>query len=283
MTDTVDQTQAETTKAGISEAVAKVCPNCGGPMRVIKAGIVGTLTFCPPCSDKAEAERVAQSEIDTAAMNERRIALQWRKARGVFSEEHRAYTFETWVPVTASQRSSLATVDEWAHRVAEWRDREANPKPWVILHGAPGTGKTTLAACAYHRLVDLAVPVRAVKAGELVSEILRRTKKRTDAYDAGSVMTLPEAVADSLSGYRAIIIDDLCATETGQRERDAWGVFFDAAYLAGVPLLVTTNKNPDDLFLLLDNGPEGRVRSRAKQMTGGGGTPCTGHDYRGGV
>lgn len=133
----------------------------------------------------------------------------------------------------------------------------------LLLVGAVGTGKTTLAAA-------LAVSCRETAGWWHVRDLLARAQREFDEPPDGRAPVMERAAA-----ARLLVLDDLGADRDTDWRVDSLRGLIERRYDTGRPLVATSNREPDDVAELL--GP--RAWSRLSGMVG---TPVvvTGGDRR---
>ena len=114
--------------------------------------------------------------------------------------------------------------------VEDWLKRPAAP---LWLHGAPGTGKTSLAA--------IAVLARQAEGGLIAWTTAREVVKTPRKLRAG------EVGRPSPTGATLAVLDDAGAHRLTPLTVDRLTAWADALYGRGVPVLVTSNLRPSDL------------------------------------
>ena len=121
----------------------------------------------------------------TPAEVERHVQISRRMAAIIPAPRYALATFENYKPATKKQASALATARRFVQRVPWWESEAAGN---LLLLGAPGTGKTHLAASVLHAAVaddiDAADDVGAyvfTSHAELMREWRAAVKVRTEA------------------------------------------------------------------------------------------------------
>lgn len=160
--------------------------------------------------------------------------------------------FDTFQTPDPGQQKTLAAVTELAH--AALADKRRN-RPWLILSGNPGTGKSHLLASVYWHLAANA-SADAVKngrhyglprvffSGELFEKI-RAAVYGADRRDAGATESIRAAVRQRTTGP-LVIIDDYGVglppiTAQTQTQQEITFTLFNELYNLEKPLLLATN------------------------------------------
>lgn len=122
----------------------------------------------------------------------------------------------------------------------------------LILCGSVGTGKSFLAAAIANELISQGTPCLMTNFSRIISRISEKF--------GGDQKYL-----DNLNRFDLLIIDDLGAERDSEYMWEKVMDVIDARYRAGLPLIVTTNLNPKDLYDPSDIRRQ-RVFSRLKEM-----------------
>lgn len=122
----------------------------------------------------------------------------------------------------------------------------------LLLCGSVGTGKSFLAAAIANELISQGTPCLMTNFSRIISRISEKF--------GGDQRYL-----DNLNRFDLLIIDDLGAERDSEYMWEKVMDVIDARYRAGLPLIVTTNLNPKDLYDPSDIRRQ-RVFSRLKEM-----------------
>ena len=110
----------------------------------------------------------------------------------------------------------------------------------LLYHGPIGTGKTFLAACIANEVLRKGYRVRLASFSALADEMF-------------SVSNKAEYIAD-LARYPLLILDDLGVERKSEYMQETVYKIVNARYVAGLPVIVTTNLTPDELAKPADVG-----------------------------
>lgn len=122
----------------------------------------------------------------------------------------------------------------------------------LLLCGSVGTGKSFLAAAIANELINQGTPCLMTNFSRIISRISEKF--------GGDQKYL-----DNLNRFDLLIIDDLGAERDSEYMWEKVMGVIDARYRAGLPLIVTTNLKPKDLYDPSDIRRQ-RVFSRLKEM-----------------
>jgi DNA replication protein DnaC len=206
------------------------CDTCGG---------AGYLRYDVPVDDP----RFGQLVICDCTRRE----LERRRLQALVDKSNlgalRRLTFDSFILKYRDSTPPARTPD------AAWRVARAyaeNPSGWLVLYGAFGTGKTHLAvAVANHRL-SIGEPAVFIVVPDLLDH-LRST------FSPSSEVTYDE-LFETVRDTPLLILDDLgTQTSTPWAQEKLYQVL-NHRYNKGLPTVITTNLNPDEI--------EPRLRSR---------------------
>lgn len=122
----------------------------------------------------------------------------------------------------------------------------------LLLCGPVGTGKSFLAAAIANDLISQGTPCLMTNFSRIISRISEKF--------GGD-----QKYIDNLNRFDLLIIDDLGAERDSEYMWEKVMDVIDARYRAGLPLIVTTNLNPKDLYDPSDIRRQ-RIFSRLKEM-----------------
>ena len=122
----------------------------------------------------------------------------------------------------------------------------------LLLCGSVGTGKSFLAAAIANELISQGTPCLMTNFSRIISRVSEKF--------GGDQKYL-----DNLNRFDLLVIDDLGAERDSEYMWEKVMNVIDARYRAGLPLIVTTNLNPKDLYDPSDIRRQ-RVFSRLKEM-----------------
>ena len=122
----------------------------------------------------------------------------------------------------------------------------------LLLCGSVGTGKSFLAAAIANELISQGTPCLMTNFSRIISRVSEKF--------GGDQKYL-----DNLNRFDLLIIDDLGAERDSEYMWEKVMDVIDARYRAGLPLIVTTNLSPKDLYDPSDIRRQ-RVFSRLKEM-----------------
>ena len=131
-------------------------------------------------------------------------------------------------------------------------DAMRNQGTGLLLCGSVGTGKSFLAAAIANELISQGTPCLMTNFSRIISRISEKF--------GGDQKYL-----DDLNRFDLLIIDDLGAERDSEFTWEKVMNVVDARYRAGLPLIITTNLSPKDLYNPSDIRRQ-RVFSRLKEM-----------------
>lgn len=139
-----------------------------------------------------------------------------------------------------------------AHKYVSNFDAMRSQGTGLLLCGSVGTGKSFLAAAIANELISQGTPCLMTNFSRIISRISEKF--------GGDQKYL-----DNLNRFDLLIIDDLGAERDSEYMWEKVMDVIDARYRAGLPLIVTTNLSPKDLYDPSDIRRQ-RVFSRLKEM-----------------
>jgi DNA replication protein DnaC len=155
---------------------------------------------------------------------------------------------------------ALEAAREWAMGYAGPGARMPGYKPFLLLYGGWGTGKTHLLGAAFWTLVDGGrAPIYTVT--PLLLDHLR------DGLNADS----PREYSDRFYAVRdcpLLILDDLGAEKRTEWSEEALFKLVDYRYRLRLPLAVATNLSPDELEPRIASRLQDRALARVERMLG---------------
>ncbi len=220
-------------------APGEVCPYCNGVGFVYVDVPVGHPQFgkAVPCVCKR------------LELQEQRLA---RLRRDGNLQHLRKMTFDTFhVPEDVSPEVRMSLQD--ALHVA--REFAADPKGWLLITGHYGCGKTHLAAAIANARIERSPSVLFVVVPDLL-DYLR------SAYAPDSTITYDERF-EQVRRIELLILDDLGTQNTTPWAAEKLYQILNYRYNAGLPTVITTNQNLDDMDPRLSS----RLRDQALVRT----------------
>lgn len=226
------------------------CHQCGGnefgsvDMRVIDGR---NPWYCKTCSPNAEAqfseltERLSRQTPRNTLAHQRK-AYRAGVARAAQEIGHRfaGCWFRTYQPTDPSQALAVEQLQKWTG------DPQARQRfPFLVLHGAPGLGKTHLLVAAWRKLARKTGCASFHNEGRFVSE-WHRSHQAYDRNGGYSGSTPAELIEDACTA-RWLIWDDLGKAKLTTAWDQALYQIIDYRYAHGLPTLMSTNFSPTEL------------------------------------
>lgn len=202
------------------------CYGCGE--RRAPVAVVGGLRYRGLC---ARCEAAAAAELEE---RERAEAREGIMRRAGFTPLQEGWTLGTYLDGLGAGQlgeaaKALARGREWleGYRAGERRN--------LLLYGTVGSGKTGLAVAVAKDLVEDVVGVRFVVLRELLHDMVERISRGLPAGDPG------------LYDVAVLVLDDLGAERPTNYARNELAVLVERRYQARLPIIATSNYDPDAL------------------------------------
>lgn len=218
------------------------CGKCNTPKQT-KVAIFGMeeIVFCQ-C--KCEKERSQKEEAEEQQAKLERIIEQMRK-EGLYSEKLEKWTFDK--DDKTNERITIVA-KKYVENFAEMKKQGKG----LLFYGDVGRGKTFVAACIVNALISRCIPCLMTNAPQVANKL-------------GSTFDGKQDFIDRLNSYSLLVIDDLGGERDTEYMREIVQTAIDNRYIAGLPLIVTTNLTPEELKKPPDIGKK-RLYSRLFEM-----------------
>lgn len=167
------------------------------------------LVRCPDCLDSQRARRL------------NRLA-----AIAGLSDEQRRKTFATISPSARGIGPVVKAAAEWAR----------NPDGWLVIHGAPGSGKTHVSLAAANALIAEERTVVWRYVPQLVFDLRQQVATGQ-----------PDSITPQLVDAPILILDDLGAARPTDYVVECLELVFDSRYQRRLPILATLIGTPEDV------------------------------------
>lgn len=221
---------AETETEYIGEDGLLRCTVCDGKRQTIitppfegaKPRTVRCWCNCPTAQDLAK-EREKQIKME-----------QYRSVCFRGTEEMRGFTFDT------DDGKGNPQLMQAARKYAEDFPQHLRDGMGLLYYGGVGTGKTFLAACIANEVLAKGYKVKMTNFATVADEMWAVPDKA--AY-----------IAD-LAKYPLLILDDLGVERKSEYMQEMVYKIVNTRYVAGAPVIVTTNLTPDELTKTADIG-----------------------------
>ena len=246
----------------LEEAVAN-CGNCYG-LGVVGYEVdpghpnFGKLDSCPQCRRYTREQRRRKVVAELGSIIERFSTLAGDLTTKTFAAYQRKDgNLDSW---TAAR--------QWAGAILD----KAEYTPWLYLWGAPGCGKTHLAAAAANGLLSQGIPLIFVNMINLKGMISSNNWQHK------------EALTNALQRVPVLIIDDVGQEAVSDWSRELLFTILDHRYTARLPLMITSNHPPQTDYehniVGVDEVEGQRIASRLMDRTLSTVVLNAGSDYR---
>lgn len=224
------ETAAETETEYLAEDGLLHCRICGGKRQtIITPPFEGAQPRTVRCWCDCPTEQDKQAEREKQIKLEQRLSVCFRG-----TEELKNSTF------TADDGAGDPVLVQAAKRYAADFPQHMRDGMGLLYYGPVGTGKTFLAACIANDVLAKGYRVRLTSFARLADEIWAVSDKA--AY-----------IAD-LCKYDLVILDDLGVERKTEYMQEMVYKIVNARYVAGAPVIVTTNLTPAELAKPADIG-----------------------------
>lgn len=251
------------------------CKNCNKEYQakfvVTTSGLKdSSMEICPECFKKQKEEWDKQEREEEEKIKTAQVASQrrlWREK--IIPQRYLLATFETF----KTTRGNLSKVKNDCVKYANNFPFERN-KPYksLMLHSSVGCGKTHLVCSIAHRILDRWVgqtgmcPVYFVTEPDIYQKIIA-----TYSYtmEERQMKDSEDDIINHIINYPLLIIDDLAKDEKNDMRfvRRTMFKIIDGRYKANRPVVITTNKNFDQLAFYLNENGESPCADRLFEMT----------------
>jgi len=209
------------------------CGKCHTPKQttVELGGETLTVNCLCKCREKQLADEEEQAKREKASRERART-----RREGIQDERLSRMTFSN----DDQANRKMSTI---AHRYVDKFDEMLTNGKGLLLYGTVGTGKTFYATCIANALMDKGVPCMVTNFTRIVNTLYAKEDK--------------QEYLDELNRYDLLVIDDLAAERNTEYMVETVQMVIDARYLAGKPLIVTTNLTTEEL-----NAPADMAKQR---------------------
>lgn len=241
----------------VAEALDRRCPWCLRLLEpTISEGLNGDLLFVWPdycgCAQEQANLALEKREAEQAAREWER--LRWAEAlnRSGMVGWLASATFESYEPREDWVGANVCKAGVMDYANALFGDA-VNGKPWLILHGSYGTGKSHLAAAVIHEALRKG---RRQCYFRVWPQYLKRLQKSWNHREGDEVTS---DIVEELQQGTIIVIDDL---DKKQPSRSGWAedelfAVLNYRYNRALPTILTFNHSPDDPYVT----PDGQTTS----------------------
>lgn len=190
---------------------------------------VNCLCKCRVSAIKAEEDQRNYIEFLRAVEKNRRICFP---KNDTDKEDLEKSELESWT-FDKDDGKDPRTIRAMRGYVENFTDFQTNGKG-LLLYGNCGGGKTFAAACVANALVDKGYKCLMTKISKIVNEM-------SGMYEG------KQEYLDSLNRFDLLIFDDLGAERSTEYMAEMVLNIIDARYIAGLPMIITTNLTSDEL------------------------------------
>lgn len=225
--DGIEKTAAQNIKAEQGDYIIDGllhCGKCNTPKqcRVVILGKERT----PYCLCKCEIEKRDREEAERKRIEFEKRVRDLRRM-GFPESDMQRWTFEN----DDMTNEKISTV---ARNYVENFGKMREDGKGLLLFGKTGTGKSFAAACIANALIDKGYPV-------LMTNFARIRGTLQGLFDGR------QEYLDSFNRFPLLILDDLAAESKSEYMQEIVYEVINNRYLAGLPLIVTTNLTADEL------------------------------------
>ena len=224
----IEKTAAEAIKAEQGDYYGDdgllYCGKCNTPKQT-RVSIFGR-ERTPFCLCKCEAEKRDREEAERKRIEFERRVRDLRRM-GFPESDMQNWTF-------ANDDGTNEKISTVARNYVENFGKMQEDGKGLLLFGKTGTGKSFAAACIANALIDKGYPV-------LMTNFARIRGTLQGLFDGR------QEYLDSFNRFPLLILDDLAAESKSEYMQEIVYEVINNRYLAGLPLIVTTNLTADEL------------------------------------
>lgn len=236
------EVEGECEKHGRYVTEAVINPATGKPFFTV---------MCPYCHEELERQRIA--ERDRQEAEARKLAEQKAAEKtaslACIPKCFAGLDFKSFYTPTMDQLNAVTAVRGWARRIY----RGERDKPWLILSGTVGTGKTHLACVCMNQLLSQCGTGLYASASQIVSNVTSTWREKAD--------TTESAVKKTLSEVGLLIVDEVGrGRSTNDLAKDVLFEIMDERYTSRKPTIFVTNCRSQDLQKTVDDAMYSRMR-----------------------
>lgn len=230
--DQLDEVMKEVTSDN-KESDCKICPKCGEPIERVTylPGFHRYIKGPVMCSCKKTELQAKEIEEQN---KEKQIRLKQIIKSSLMDEKFKQCTFSTW-DFNKGTRKMYSIGRKYTEKFMVMKNKSIG----LLIHGAPGNGKTHTTACITNELISKMVPVICVS----INALLDRIKETYNKWGKEG----EETVLRSLQNADLLIIDDLGTEQNTDWSQTRIYNILDSRYRNGLPLIVTTNLTLEEL------------------------------------
>lgn len=222
------------------------CHVCNTPIQVrVKNPFIAGRYDIRHCMCKCRVEKKEREEAERKRFEFEKRVREYRRM-GFPESDMQSWTFEN--DDRTNEKISVVArnyVDNFGKMYEDGKG--------LLLFGTVGTGKSYAAACIANALIDKGVPV-------LMTNFARIRNTVQGLFDGR------QEYFDSFNRFPLLILDDLAAESKSEYMQEIVYEVINTRYLAGLPLIVTTNLTADELKHPADITNQ-RTFSRLLEMT----------------